>query len=80
MYNYLLDGNAPFVYANYGSGIYENPIKKPIKTATRYVIDEKFGKTNLDKIRKISEIYKDGVIGDIIWRGTWNYLDSEGVV
>lgn len=44
MYNYLLDGNAPFVYANYGSGIYENPIKKPIKTATRYVIDEAFGK------------------------------------
>ncbi|WP_400252687.1 hypothetical protein [Methanobrevibacter smithii] len=44
------------------------------------MIDEKFGKTNLDKIRKISEIYKDGVIGDIIWRGTWNYLDSEGVV
>lgn len=50
------------------------------KSVTRYVIDEKFGKTNLDKIRKISEIYKDGVIGDIIWRGTWNYLDSEGVV
>ena len=57
----------------------DNP-KKPIKSVTRYVIDEKFGKTNLDKIRKISEIYKDGVIGDIIWRGTWNYLDSEGVV
>lgn len=26
VHNYLLDGNAPFVYANYGSGIYENPI------------------------------------------------------
>ena len=49
MYNYLLDGNAPFVYANYGSGIYENPIKKPIKTATRYVIDEAFGESNLKK-------------------------------
>ena len=80
MYNYILDGNAPFVYANYGSGIYENPIKKPIKTATRYVIDEAFGESNLKKTFYLPYNYFKGVFEDMAWRRFWNYLDSEGVV
>ena len=57
----------------------DNP-KKPIKTATRYVIDEAFGESNLKKTFYLPYNYFKGVVGDMAWRRFWNYLDSEGGV
>ena len=57
----------------------DNP-KKPIKTATRYVIDEAFGESNLEKAFYLPHNYLKGVFEDMAWRKFWNYLDSEGVV
>ena len=57
----------------------DNP-KKPIKTATRYVIDEALGETNVEKIIKISGMYGASVFEDIAWRWFWDHTSEYGVI